>query len=475
MTLFRLSVIALSAFAAVAHSAVPPEVTLVPVITGITRPVAMRDAGNGRFYVVQQNGVIRVVENLVVQPTPMLTLNNASTLCQMVPSVSAVTLGFTTPGSLGDERGLLGFDLHPDFANNGFVFVSFSDARGDTAIVRYTASNGTVADPASCRVVLRIDQDFANHNGGDIHFGLDGFLYIGQGDGGSANDPCNRGVTLTPASLVNTGSGSGNDCAADTSFLDIDGAGGTMNAGDGNAQSRALLGKFLRIDVNSTTPAGANELCADYSDGSAGYAIPTTPGDANPYAGTNGGAGICDEIWSYGWRNPWRWSFDRITGDLIVGDVGQGLREEVDIEVAASAGAGNYGWKYCEGNLDANGGFCAGSLPPIVVYAHSAGRCSIAGGYRYRGDFAAMSGVYFYGDSCTGEIFTATEGGGGSWTSDGVWQDASSQPSSYSLVSFAEDRAGRLYAIDHAAAIANAGRILEVRTPTQVLFANGFE
>lgn len=463
---FRKSILCVASLLGLSvQAAVPPEVTLTPVITGVTRPVAMRDAGGGRFYVVQQNGVIVVVDNLVVQPTPLLTLNNASTLCQMAPSASTVTLGFTNPGSLGDERGLLGFDLHPDFANNGFVFVSFSDARGDTAIVRYTVTGGTVADTASCRVVLRIDQDYSNHNGGDIHFGPDGFLYIGMGDGGSANDPCNRAQTLNPSDLATTDSNN-SGCPVDSNFT---------STGNGNAQSRALLGKFLRIDVNNTTPAGANELCADYSDGSAGYAIPTPVGDANPYAGPNGGAGICDEIWSYGWRNPWRWSFDRITGDLLVGDVGQNVREEVDVEIATSAGGGNYGWKGCEGFIAANGGTCVGTLPPILDYAHAAGRCSIAGGYRYRGDFAPMNGVYFYGDSCTGEIFSATQDGGGTWASDGVWQDASSQPSSYSLVAFAEDRQGRLYAIDHAAAIASAGRILEIRTPIQILFRDGFE
>jgi glucose/arabinose dehydrogenase len=444
-----------------AGTIVPAEVTLTPVITGVTRPIAMRDAGNGRFYVVQQNGVIRIADNLVLQPTPLLTLGNATTQCQMAPAASTVTLGFTNPSGLGDERGLLGFDLHPDYASNGYVFVSFSDARGDTAVVRYTVSGG-VATPASCRIVLRIDQDFSNHNGGDIHFGPDGYLYVGMGDGGSANDPCNRAQTLDPANLPASDGVSG--CAADTNFV---------NLGDGNAQSRALLGKFLRLDVNNTTPAGANELCADYSDGSAGYAIPTAPGDANPFAGTNGGAGICDESWSYGWRNPWRWSFDRSTGDLLVGDVGQGSREEVDLEPAADPGAGNYGWRGCEGNIAANGGSCAGTEPPILVYSHTSSRCSIAGGYRYRGDFSAMGGVYFYGDSCTGEIFAAAESMG-TWSNE-LWQDASSQPSSYSLVSFAEDRAGRIYAIDHAAAITDAGRILEIRTPIQVLFANGFE
>lgn len=458
----RFALLSALALSAPLHAAIPPEVVLTPVITGVTRPIAMRDAGNGRFYVVQQNGVIRVVENYVVQPTPLLTLNNASTLCQMAPSASTVTLGFTTPGSLGDERGLLGFDLHPDFANNGFVFVSFSDARGDTAVVRYTVTGGTVANTASCRIVLRIDQDFSNHNGGDIHFGPDGFLYVGMGDGGSANDPCNRAQTLNPANLAANDGISG--CPVDTNFT---------GTGDGNAQSRALLGKFLRLDVDNTTAAGANELCADYSDGSAGYAIPTPPGDANPFAGSNGGAGICDEVWSYGWRNPWRWSFDRATGDLVVGDVGQGSREEVDLEPANDPGAGNYGWKGCEGNLAVNGGSCAGTLPPILWYAHNSGRCSIAGGYRYRGDFAVMDGTYFYGDSCTGEIFTATESMG-VWTSE-LWADASSQPSSYSLVSFAEDGQGRLYAIDHAAAITDAGRILEIRTPVQVLFADSFE
>ena len=443
------------------------QVQLVEFITGVTRPVAMRDAGNDRYFVVQQNGVIQVYQGTAFQST-LLTLGNASTDCLMAPLATRVTLGFTTPGSLGDERGLLGFDLHPDFANNGFVYVSFSDGRADTAIVRYTVSGGTTLDTTSCRVVFRADQDSSNHNGGDIHFGPDGFLYIGMGDGGGSNDQCLRAQTLIPGNLVN----SGGACPVDSNFLDVDGAGGVANAGGGNADSRALLGKFLRIDVNSTTPAGANELCADYSDGSAGYAIPASPGDANPYAGNAGVAGACDEVWSYGWRNPWRWSFDRSTGDLVVGDVGQNATEEVDLELAAAAGGGNYGWRGCEGNGAVNGGTCAGTLPPVLTYGHSAGRCSIAGGYRYRGDYTPIDGNYFYGDSCTGEIFVGTQGA--PWTSV-LWMDASSQPGSYSLVSFAEGRTGRLFAIDHGAAIAAAGRILEIRTPVVVLFADSFE
>ena len=459
----RLSLIAAAIASALAAApavaAIPPEVTLVPFITGVTRPVAMRDGGNGRYYVVQQDGIIRVFENGALLPTPLLTLNATSTTCQMAPAASTVALGFTTPGSLGDERGLLGFELHPDFANNGLVFVHFSDARGDTAIVRYTVNGGTVADPNSCRIVIRVDQDSSNHNGGDLHFGPDGFLYIGLGDGGGSNDLCNRAQTLNPANLVNAGG----TCTPDANFA---------STGDGNPDARALLGKFLRIDVDNTTPAGANELCAAYTDGSAGYAIPMPIGDVNPYAGNAGGAGICDETWSYGWRNPWRWSFDRTTGDLVVGDVGQGSWEEVDVEAAASPGAGNYGWRGCEGTTPVNGGSCAGTVAPVLTYSHASGRCSIAGGYRYRGDFAPLDGRYFYGDSCTGEIFVGTEGT--PWTTE-LWLDAASQPGSYSLVSFAEDNTGRVFAIDHGQAAAGAGRVLLVSTPPAVLFGDGFE
>ena len=434
---------------------------LVEVQTGLSGVLAVRNAGDGsnRLFFVQQGGVIRWADaNGTLQPTPFFDITSSSGnlgTCA-VAGLTATSFGFS--GGSG-ERGLLGLAFHPDFGvGNQYFFVHFSDSRGDTLIARFTA-NGNSTNYASCRVVLRIDQDFSNHNGGNIAFGPDGYLYIGMGDGGSGGDPCNRGQTLSPSQLPGNDGTSG--CAADSNFTSL---------ASGNPDSRALLGKMLRLDIEAeTTAANATGLCGKRTGGTGGdvvafYAIPNPMGGpANPFAGADPQS-ACDETWDYGLRNPWRFSFDRSTGDLIIGDVGQGTTEEVDLEPAGNAGGRNYGWRVCEGPYVSGSGSTpcglTGAVAPILWYAHSAGRCSITGGYRYRGPATFFQGTYVYSDYCTSELFLARETAPGVWASQ-LWENPGG-----GVAGFGEDESGRVYV----AAGSSVHRIQE-----SVLFADGFE
>jgi hypothetical protein len=437
------------------------------VTTGFnSTPIGITNAadGSGRLFVIEQGGGgqpgrVRVITSGVLQAGEYLSLSG-STQCRPSPAGALATVGFTG----GGERGLLGLAFHPNYESNGHVFVSFTDANGDTYLARFTASNPaantlSAADLGTCVVLIRVDQDGANHNGGHIAFGPDGNLYVGMGDGGGGqatpdlsggNDGCNRGQTLNPANLVTT-----NNCASD----------GNFTGSGGNANSRALLGKMLRIDVNNSTVATANStLCSSAGDGSANYAVPAS----NPFSGNDPSA-ACDEVWAYGLRNPWRWGFDRQTGDLIIGDVGQISTEEVSFQLAASSGGQNYGWNPCEGPFvrGSTSTACnlAGSVLPIISYGHVSSRCSITGGYRYRGPVTSVQGQYFYADYCTGEIWSSSESGG-NWSPPGTpLQNLSTIPT------FGEDEAGNLY-------IANGSQVWRLNGPTapaDQVFANGFE
>ncbi|HET7082909.1 MAG TPA: PQQ-dependent sugar dehydrogenase [Candidatus Limnocylindria bacterium] len=314
--------------------------TLEPVVSGLTDPIGITNAGDGsgRLFVNERGGRIRVVDA------------DGSLSERVFVDLS---------GSLeaGGERGLLGVAFHPDFAANGRVFVHYS-RRGDgaTVISELTASaDRSTANPASERIILTHEQPFANHNGGQIAFGPDGYLYIGLGDGGSGGDP----------------------------FM--------------NAQARdVLLGKLLRIDVDGP-PAPNKE-----------YAIPAD----NPYAGdgVSPDAGL-PEIWARGLRNPWRFSFDRATGELYIGDVGQNAWEEIDRQPAGSVGGENYGWHLFEGTHCSSGCDIA-VVAPVAQYGHDVG-CSVSGGYVYRGTAQpALVGTYLFSDYCAGTIWTLAAGGG---------------------------------------------------------------
>jgi glucose/arabinose dehydrogenase len=338
------------------------RIALTPLAEGFERPTQVTHAGDAsnRLFVVEQAGVIWVLRDGQRVQTPMLDIREIV-------------------GSQGNEQGLLSVAFHPEFAQNGRLFVNYTDRNGHTVVAEYMASDD-MADPRSARVLLNIAQPAANHNGGLLKFGPDGMLYIGMGDGGRAGDPW------------------------------------------GNGQNpEALLGKLLRIDVDSGKP----------------YAVPAD----NPFVQAQGARA---EIWAWGLRNPWRFSFDRLTGDLYIADVGQNAFEEVHFQAAGSAGGANYGWNVFEGNSCFNSNNCdsEGFVPPVAVYAHSEGGCSITGGYVYRGAaFPNLSGLYIYSDYCTGNVWVLRG-------DDAGWQNRLVTQFRINPTSFGEDEVGELYVVD---------------------------
>ncbi|MGZ8635837.1 MAG: PQQ-dependent sugar dehydrogenase [Actinomycetota bacterium] len=352
---------------------------LLPVAEGLASPVLATAAGDGtgRLFVLEQVGRIRVLDGGRLLPEPFLDISERILA--------------------GGEQGLLGLAFHPGFASNGRFFVDYTDESGDTVIAEYGLAAGDAdrADPASERVLLRIDQPFANHNGGGLAFGPDGFLYAGTGDGGSTGDP------------------EGNGQRIDT-----------------------LLGKLLRIDVDG--PA----------DGRA-YGIPPD----NPLVG---GVGARPEIWALGLRNPWRFSFDRETGDLWIGDVGQGRFEEIDHVPGGEAGV-NLGWNVTEGRAcfaPPSGCDGSGLTPPVAVYGHDEG-CSVTGGFVYRGSrWPDLVGAYVFSDYCSGTIWALA--------ADRPGVDAAVLlESGRAISSFGEDEAGELYVTDLA-----GGEVLRLVAPS---------
>lgn len=320
-------VLALAALpACAAPGPAPTQATglaLETVATGLSDPLfATAPAGDPRLFVVEQTGRIRIVRAGRLLPAPFLDL--------------------TDRVRAGGEQGLLSVAFHPRYAENGFLYVDYTDRRGDTRIVRFTASRDPDrADPATAREILMVEQPFANHNGGLVMFGPDGMLYVGMGDGGSGGDPY------------------------------------------GNGQNQGtLLGKMLRLDVDRRDP----------------YSVPRD----NPFAGR---AGMRGEIWAYGLRNPWRFCFDPPTGSLVIADVGQNRWEEINLVPANRAGL-DYGWNVMEGDHCFRTGNCdrTGRVIPVVEYGHGEG-CSVTGGFVYRGRrMPSLAGHYFYGDYCRGWI-----------------------------------------------------------------------
>jgi len=349
-------------------------ISLLPIATGLDLPVAITHANDSRLFITLQRGQIVIYDGTQILPKPFLDIRSRVLCC--------------------GERGLLSVAFHPNYSQNGFFFVYYTDLNGDINIARYKVSADlNVADPNSALILKTIPhRDFANHNGGQLAFGPDGFLYAGTGDGGSGGDPNNNGQNL-----------------------------------------QALLGKLLRLDVDNGSP----------------YIPPL-----NPFVGRTD---ALPEIWAYGLRNPWRFSFDRTLGDLFIGDVGQNSWEEVDFQPSMSAGGENYGWRIMEGFHCYNATTCAqtGLTLPVIEYGHTNGACSITGGYRYRGlRSSRLSGMYIYGDYCNGIIWGATHMPVGSWSPEQL-TDAP-----FNITAFGEDLAGEMYVTDY-----NGGRILLIEDP----------
>jgi glucose/arabinose dehydrogenase len=346
-----------------------------PFAEGLASPVFVTGdrSGTGWLYALEQDGrIMAIAPDGTLATVPVLDIRDRVTA--------------------GGEQGLLGLALHPDFRQNGRLFLNYTRRDdGATTISEFTVRDDGIADPDSERVILVIPQPYGNHNGGMIAFDAGGMLLIGMGDGGSGGDP------------------------------------------QGYGQDReALLGKMLRIDVDGANP----------------YAIPAD----NPFLDE---AGVRPEIWAIGLRNPWRFSIDRETGDLWIGDVGQGALEEVSV-VPAGAGGLNLGWNVMEGDACYDASECdrTGLLLPVATIAHADGACSVIGGYVYRGDaFPDLRGAYAYTDLCTGElvILDAAEA-----VATGRSDARIVGSTDGSIVSFGEGDDGELYLVDQ------GGRVLRV-------------
>ncbi|RRR71132.1 MAG: glucose dehydrogenase [Candidatus Viridilinea halotolerans] len=341
---------------------------------GFNLPTQVTHAGDERLFVVEQDGRIWVLRAGVRALEPFLDIADRV-------------------GAAANEQGLLSVAFHPRFAELGWFFVNYTDRQGDTVVARYQRdpTNPERADPNSAMVLLQIAQPAANHNGGQLKFGPDGYLYIGTGDGGNAGDPWNNAQNLSN-----------------------------------------LLGKLLRIDVDGVEP----------------YEVPTN----NPFVGQSEAR---PEIWAYGLRNPWRFAFDRATGDLFIADVGQSAQEEVNFQPAASRGGENYGWRIMEGTGCYEPAACdpAGLELPIAHYLHRSaeGGCSITGGYVYRGmRYPALQGAYLYTDYCSGNLWLLHP------TATG-WQSRVAGKTNLQATSFGEGVDGELYLVDRAGGVYRLG------------------
>jgi glucose/arabinose dehydrogenase len=343
-----------------------PKVQLALMATGLPNPtgiISTNQVSDRRLFVLDQTGIVRIVSpDGSILPTPFL-------------DISAQVM-------FGGEMGLLGLAFSPNYPQDGYFFINYIDKAQNTIIARYRVSaDKDKADPTTGQVLLTLKQPYENHNGGNLAFGPDGYLYIGLGDGGSGSDPENRAQNLS-----------------------------------------VLFGKILRLDVSQVP-----------------YKVPPT----NPFINQ---AGSAPEVWDYGLRNPWRFSFDRKTHDLYIADVGQGSLEELNVEMAGGKGGNNYGWHCFEGSSSLIPLGCQSKdkyVFPVLEYAHTEGRCSITGGYVYRGQrYTDLVGKYFYTDYCGGQLYLADR-------QAGAWQSSLATQTPYKISVFGEDNQGELYLADY--------------------------
>ena len=360
------------------------------VADGFKKPVFVTSYPNDSklLYVVEQAGVIRIIKNGEKLNKPFFDINNK----------------VVNPNRPGDERGLLGFAFHPNHINNGKFYINYMNNDGFTIVSEFLVSSQLNADHKSERIILKLEQPYRNHNGGDIKFGPDGYLYISIGDGGKAGDPLNAGQDLN-----------------------------------------SIFGKIIRIDVNGKP-----------------YAIPKS----NPFYDKKDTRG---EIWAWGLRNVWRFSFDQKTGDIYYGDVGQNKWEEVNFEPAITKGGLNFGWRIMEAN------HCydppencptKGLTKPIVEYPNDANYmvvlgggsqtdaegCSVTGGYVYRGTkIKSMQGVYIFGDYCSGNIWTLKVINGKAVNFSNRTEEINLGNGEFTtyISSFGQDSDGELYIVDY--------------------------
>jgi glucose/arabinose dehydrogenase len=393
-TALSLSLAGLASAAPVFQPVQPAQMILLRPAAGVDlfRLDSVTNAGDDRLFLTQQQGLIHIFAEGTLRPEPFLDLRSVV--------------------STGGERGLLALAFHPRYRQNGLFYVLYTDLDSAVTLARYRVSAAPDrADPASGQIVLQAPSEFLNHNGGQVLFGPDGYLYVSLGDGG--------------------------------------GEGNTGKDPHCNAQQDTTLhGKILRLDVDHGTP----------------YAIPPD----NPFLNNPAMPPIPPEAWAIGLRNPWRFSFDRKTGDLYIGDVGEDRREEIDVEPAGSPGGRNYGWKVMEGSLCFSTDACPSTVPPcgspaytlpILEYDHGDDRCSVIGGLVYRGSaLPQLYGAYLFGDICNGQLWAARR-------KKGRWEVRELSMRAQYVTSFGEDSRGEVWltTLD--------GRLLKLEPPRRVVTA----
>ncbi|MEO7431828.1 MAG: PQQ-dependent sugar dehydrogenase [Dokdonella sp.] len=425
---------------ALAAAVTPADLSLVrwpDAATSFNSPIAIRSAndGSGRVFVIERCSGIRIVKNGALLPTHFLDV--------------AV--------SCNSEQGLLGLAFDPDYAANGTFYVTYTAPSADPSLgssqdqvlARYTvsAASADIADPTGT-VILRVPDIAANHNGGDLHFDRQGYLNWSMGDGGVQGDP--------------------NGFAQCTGRKKADNTPSSCRTTTGSGPTYYLLGKIIRLDVHSTTASAPSNFCGATAGQPALYSVP----EGNPFADVAAHPDDCAEIFNWGFRNPFRFSIDRETGDMLIGDVGQNVYEEISFQAAGSVGQ-NFQWNACEGFHTYPGGAngCAGpagSILPKLDYSHSIGTCAVVGGYMYRGPIVALRGQYLFSDYCSGSIYIVANAGAG--VQPWVMETLAGTPS-MNTYGMGEDDDGNVYV----GAQDGAVYVFHSDSASDVIFADGFE